>query len=433
MSKIPILVVEPDPWLAIAIESMLGDLQPRPEMFAVADVEELYGYAKSGAVVVAGPSCRPAAAIAELQAFHDAFPSARIVLAFDKRPGANMAEVVRVGAESLVDPRDEEALSESIRRSLVLADATAPTTLVVASDGGLDAPPEGRVFTVCSATGGCGKTFYASNAAYMLSKYTRGKVALVDLDLQFGEVVTAMRVRFKHTIADAIEIDSDDELEAYIPEMMVAHESGVWILPAPADPAQADQIRPQDITRIIRALQNHYDYIIVDNPTGLGDQTLAAMDLSEHLFILAALDLSSVRNLRLFLQTIDRLQIPDDNLSLILNKEQSGVGIDASQVEKLFPAGFRSTIPFSKDVPKSMNQGIPVLASVPESPLGIEIVEGLMDFLNPADRATAKADLDSFGTTGFFAKLFKKKKESPDVPGDDAEKLRMVTGDGDRS
>jgi pilus assembly protein CpaE len=384
-----VVVVEPDPYLAVSVEALLGDLHPSPETVAVADLEELGAWAGSSGVVVAGPSCASKQGIEQLTLFRDRHPAVRIVLAFDRRPGAPMREVVAVGADALVDPGQAQELRAAVVRSLDLADA-----LAVALDHVQDETPGplGQVFTVCSATGGCGKTFYSTNLAVALATLTGRKVALVDLDLQFGEVMTALRLRPQHTISDVAVIEDQAELGTYLPEMLTAHESGVWVIPAPLDPAEADRIGPQDVVRVLAALQEHFDYVVVDNPTGLGEATLAALDRSDHLFVLAALDLSSVRNLRLFLQTLERLRIPQEDLSLILNKDQTGVGIESQDIERLFPRGFRSKIPFSREVPRSMNSGVPLLSADPQASVSAELVGGLVDFL-PEDSAAAAREL----------------------------------------
>ena len=383
----PVIVVEPDPYLAVTVEALLAEVHPPPELMAVADVDELGQWARSTGVVVAGPSCATRQAIEQLREFRDRHPAVRIVLAFDRRPGAPMRDVVAIGADALVDPTDAEALRAAVLRAIDLGDALATALEHAGEDA---SGPLGRVFTVCSATGGCGKTFYATNVAFALAKLTGRKVALIDLDLQFGEVMTALRLRPQHTISDVAVIEDEAELGTYLPEMLTAHESGVWVLPAPLDPAEADRIAPQDVVRILAALQEHFDYVVVDNPTGLGESTLAALDRSDHLFVLAALDLSSVRNLRLFLQTLERLRIPQEDLSLILNKDQTGVGIEAGDIERLFPRGFRSKIPFSREVPRSMNSGVPLLATDPTAAVSGELVDGLIEFLDDDAAAAAR-------------------------------------------
>ncbi len=398
-----VIVVEPDPHLAVTVEALLSGVHPVPELLAVADVEELESWARPTGVVVAGPSCADKQSLAALTAFRDRHPAVRIVLAFDRRPGAPMRDVVTIGADALIDPTHAESLRGAILRAIDLADGLA-AALEAAQEHA--AAPLGQVLTVCSATGGCGKTFYATNLAVALARITGRKVALLDLDLQFGEVMTALRLRPQHTMSDVAAIDDEGELGTYLTEMLTAHESGVWVLPAPLDPAEADRVGPEDIGRVLGALQEQFDYVVVDNPTGLGEGTLAALDRSTHLFILAALDLSSVRNLRLFLQTLDRLRIPQDDLSLILNKDQTGVGIDAADIERLFPRGFRSKIPYSRQVPRSMNSGVPLFASEPASLVAGGIVEGIVDLL-PQDARDAARELTEVQHVPWYRRMFR--------------------------
>ena len=404
-----VIVVEPDPYLAVSVEALLASVHPTPELIAVADLDELRDWARPTGVVVAGPSCARKQDIAALATFRDLHPAVRIVLAFDRRPGAPMRDVVSIGADALVDPGDAGQLRAAVIRAIDLSDRLASAMDEASADA---AAPLGEVFTVCSATGGCGKTFYATNLAFTLARMTGRRVALIDLDLQFGEVLTALRVRAQHTMTDAIAITDDDELRRYLPEMMTAHESGVWVLPAPLDPAEADTIEPPDILRIIDVLRDDYDYVVVDNPTGLGEGTLAALDRSTHMFVLAALDLSSVRNLRMFLQTCERLHIPQDDVSLILNKDQPGVGIEAADIERLFPRGFRSKIPFSREVPRSMNSGMPVVSTAPDSAVTTELVGGIVDFLPDDARDAAMAELAERRPTPWYRRLLQRR---PDV------------------
>ncbi len=384
-----VVVVEPDPYLAVSVEALLSDLHPPVELVAVADLGELEDWIRPTGVVVLGPSVATRAGIERLRGLRDRFPALRMVLAFDRRPGAAMKDVVATGADALVDPRDAAELRDAVLRSLLLSDQLGA---VVAEAEEAASSPLGQVFTVCSATGGSGKTFFSTNIAVALAKLTGRKVALLDLDLQFGEVLTSMRLKPAHTIMDAIAIEADDELSTYLPQMLTPHDDGVWVLPAPLDPVEADHVQPQDVVRLVEVLQQHFDYVVVDTPTGLGEHALAALDRSAHLFVLAALDLSSIRNLRLFLQTLDRLRIPTDGVSVVLNKDERGVGLDAGDVEALFPGGFRARIPYSREVPRSMNTGQALVTVTPTSLVSRRIVDALAGLL-PPDAAEAATQL----------------------------------------
>ncbi|MBW3657643.1 MAG: AAA family ATPase [Actinobacteria bacterium] len=348
-------------------------------------------------VLVAGPPCRRPSALPLLAGFHELFPATGIVLAFD-RPHVNVRDLVWIGADALVDPTSPEEVAVAVRRSLEIArtrGAAAPTAVE---------DTLGRVLTVCSATGGCGKTFYATNLASFLSRWSGRRVALVDLDLQFGEITTALQLRVRHTIVDAL-TDDVDNLGDHIGELLTPHASGVSVLAAPRAPGEADRVTPAEVARIIEALRRSYDYVVVDTPTGLGEPVLAAMDVSERLFALASLDLPSVRNLRLFLQTLERLDIPDEHVSLVLNKAQRGLGVEVDEVVRLFPQGFRSILPFAAEVPRSMNRGTPVLDSDPHTEISRQLVAGISDLLPDDARGRLETELAAGSSRSFLSRL----------------------------
>jgi pilus assembly protein CpaE len=405
MSNRAVVVVEPEPYLAVSVEALLSDLHPPVELIAVADLDELEDWIRPTGVVVIGPDNATRTGVERLRALRDRFPALRMVLAFDRRPGSSMKEVVATGADALVDPANSGELRAAVLRSLSLAEQLGQ--IVVQAEEAATAPL-GEVFTVCSATGGSGKTFFSTNTAVALAKLTGRKVVLLDLDLQFGEVLTSLRLKPVHTIVDAIAIEDTAELSTYLPEMLTHHEDGVWVLPAPLDPVEADNVQPRDIVRLVEVLQQHFDYIVVDTPTGLGEHALAALDRSAHLFVLAALDLSSIRNLRLFLQTLERLRIPSEGVSVVLNKDERGIGLDAGEVEALFPSGFRARIPFSREVPRSMNTGQALVTSAPASVVSARIIDSIASLL-PPDAASAAAELSRSATPEpWFKRAFRR-------------------------
>src|SRR3546814_11654699 len=99
-----------------------------------------------------------------------------------------------------------------------LAPSSSPAAVAVSSGASPTTDGPGTVYTISSATGGCGKTFYATNLAYFLTRFTQKRVCIVDLDLQFGEVSTALRLRPKYTIFDALQREdtAENDLPAHI-------------------------------------------------------------------------------------------------------------------------------------------------------------------------------------------------------------------------
>ena len=156
------------------------------------------------------------------------------------------------------------------------------------------------------------------------------------------------------------------------------------MLAAPREPSEADRINPPDVTRILEAVRNSFDYVIVDTPPALAETVLAAFDLSDMLYVMCTLDLPSVRNMSVFLGTLERLKVPTDNVRLVLNKAESDVGIDIEQVTKLFPQGFESVLPYAKEVSRSINLGMPVMAASPTAEIST-LMAGGMKLVLPED------------------------------------------------
>ena len=366
--------------------------------------------------LLAGPSAATRNGLAKIELIRQAYPLTSVVLAFDQRPDARLRDVIRTGAIDLLElPAADEEVLETLERALelhqsTLAAAPAPepviqyvevpqeaaaTTATTSAPGAPAAATarKGRVYAVASATGGCGKTFMATNLAYFLQTHGGGsRVCLVDLDLQFGEVSTALRMRPRYTIFDALEREESDPefLQAHIEEYLSVHETGFHVLAAPRDPVEAERVSPPDVVRIVEAVRRRFDHVVVDTPAQLSEIVTVTLDLSEQLFVMTTLDLPSVRNMSVFLSTLERLRIPTETIQLILNKAESDVGIDIAQVEKLFPQGFRAVLPYAKEVSRSINLGTPVMASSPQADISRRMDEAMVELLPPELRTAVQ-------------------------------------------
>ncbi|MEJ7765611.1 MAG: AAA family ATPase [Acidimicrobiales bacterium] len=347
-------------------------------------------------VLLVGPLAASRSGLAKIELIRQAYPLTSVVLGFDERPDARLRDVIRTGAVDLLElPVDDDELLEVLERAMALHASTlaalpAPVVQVIEAPSHAAPAPassaKGKIYAVASATGGCGKTFMATNLAYFLHTHGGGnRVCLVDLDLQFGEVSTALRMRPRHTIFDVLEREEDDPefLQAHIEEYLSVHETGFHVLAAPRDPVEAERVTPADVVRIVEAVSRRFDHIVVDTPAQLSEIVTVTLDLSEQLFVMTTLDLPSVRNMSVFLSTLERLRIPTESVQLILNKAESDVGIDISQVEKLFPQGFRAVLPYSKEVSRSINLGTPVMAASPQADISRRMDAAMVDLLPP--------------------------------------------------
>lgn len=409
-----ILVLDREPELSGQVKGVAAELRPRPEVVPCdhpASVGEVISSDGPFDVLVAGPSLATRAGLRHLQAIHDETPAMSVLLAFAKRPDGQLRDIVRTGAVDLLHiPVSDRALHDSVERAIAIS---RPRSTGTASAAPTPKGRQGTVFTVASATGGCGKTFYATNLAYFLHQKTGKRTCIIDLDLQFGEVSTALRLRPRFSIADALAREDIDDVDLadHIEEYVVAHDTGVTVLSAPRDPADADRIHPIDVTRVIEAARARFDYVVVDTPGALTEIVLAAFDLSNCLYVMATLDLPSIRNMGVFLSTLEKLKIPADNVKLILNKAERDVGLDVDQVTRMFPQGFTSVLPYAREVSKSVNVGTPILAFAPTAEVSQRMADGLVHLL-PEDSRYRVTALQAPDRSSWLARMFRRSTNS---------------------
>lgn len=339
-------------------------------------------------VIVAAPEEMTHAGMRRLAQVHRAHPRTVILLSPNGR-AVPLGEAAACGASDVLPyPTTSGRMRVKLRQAIERADELRAERVVVREPAPVEAMPVsrpaqlGHVLTVTSASGGCGKTFYATNVAAYLAAATHKKVLLLDLDLQFGEVAVTLRIRPERTMGELID---EPDLEEAFGDYVVSHDSGYDVLCAPKDPVAAERVGPREATAAIDVARRHYDYVVVDTPPALNEVVLAAFDRSGSLIVMATMDIPSLRNLRVFLQTLDRLKLETDDVSLVLNKAQDGTGIDLGEVERLYPQGFKSVLPLATEVTRSLNLGKPVISSDPGADVSQKLIEGAARIVPPAD------------------------------------------------
>ena len=359
-------------------------------------------------VLVAGPSFVNPGGMRFLQRIHEEHPNV-VTLLVSSKDGSNVPvrDVVRTGASDLIPfPSAAQTIRAALERAVDMAGILEGH---VASKG--EGTQIGKAYTITSPTGGSGKTFFATNLAYELAVRTGKRVGIVDLDFQFGEVSTALRLRPKYTIYDVLQSreGTGDSLKHQLREYMARTPHGIEVLAAPNEPHEADVITSPEVTSILSIAKELYHYVIIDTPAALSEPVLAAFDLSERLIALATLDLPSIKNLGVFLNTLDRLKIPQDGVSLVMNKAERDVGLSPGEVQRLFPQGFKGILPYSKDVSRSFNTGVPVLEQSPGSEISRTLLETIRQIIpeEPALQANGYAPASNGHRDGFFKRLYR--------------------------
>ncbi len=239
---------------------------------------------------------------------------------------------------------------------------------------------EGKVVTVMSAKGGSGKTVTATNLAMLLAqRHDPARVCVVDADLQFGDVCLVLQLEPKLTIVNAAhELHRLDE--PLLESLLTTHPSGLRVLAAPLEPAFADEISTAAMTEIITKLRGMFDYVIVDTASLLDELLLSLLERADQVLFVLDMDLPSVKNAKLALETLRLLKFPASKVQLVLNRSNARARLDEKEIERSLKLKISAAIPSDGMVPASINEGRPVVESAPRSRVakGFETVYDLV-------------------------------------------------------
>jgi pilus assembly protein CpaE len=217
----------------------------------------------------------------------------------------------------------------------------------------------GKIITIYSPKGGTGCTTLAVNLALTLHNEDT-QVALVDANLQFGDVAVFVNEQGKNTIVDLS--PRVEELERDVVEdVMIKHAaSGLHILAAPSRPEHAEKVTGSQFTKVLECLRRWYSYVVVDTATLLTDVTLAAIDVSDVLVLVTTQDIPSIKNCRLFLDLSQTLGIERERILFVMNRFDKRINITPDRVTENLKQEVVSVIPFDEQtVMKAVNRGVP--------------------------------------------------------------------------
>jgi len=217
----------------------------------------------------------------------------------------------------------------------------------------------GRVVTVFSPKGGTGKTVTATNLSSALSKQGK-RTLLLDLDLQFGDAAIVMGIEPEKTVYDLVVAPGELDFEK-LAGYTTKHPCGLDILPAPLRPEDAELVTESKITRLLEVAREAYDVIVVDTSPFFHGPMLATLDRTDELLVLCGLDVPTLKNVRLALQTLELLAFPTSRIRFVLNRANTKVGLSKKEVESALKVTIDTEVPSDRAVPLSVNQGTPAV------------------------------------------------------------------------
>ncbi len=265
----------------------------------------------------------------------------------------------------------EDALDADVADVLLLPQLTENVVFAVRKAGHAGrrqgkSRGDGRIITVFSPKGGTGKTVTATNLATSFAKYAGKRTLLLDLDLQFGDAAIMLGIEPEKTIQDLVvapgELDPE-KLAGYT----TRHSSGLDVLPAPIRPEDAELVTEQKLSRLLEVAKESYDVIVVDTSPFFHGPMLATLDRTDDLLLVCGLDVPTIKNVRLSLQTLQLLSFPSERIRVVLNRANSNVGMKRGEVEAALEAKIRFEVPSDRAVPLAVNRSNPAVLSDPKS------------------------------------------------------------------
>jgi pilus assembly protein CpaE len=284
-------------------------------------------------------------------------PSRPIIAMYSGNPNGFMEPAFRAGADDLIVlPQPPDQLAFELQK--ILARRRGPET----------ERPRGELITVLGPKGGTGKTVTATNLAVALAD-SGAKPLVIDLDLQFGDVGLALGLKPERTIYDLVQGGGSLDAEK-IDGFAIKHFSGASALLAPTRPDQAAVVTTGFLRDLFTVARRSYDFVIVDTAPAFSPEVIVAIDAASHLCLVGMLDALSLKDTKIGLETLKQMGYSADDVTLVLNRADSSVGISMSDVYSLLKKDPDVLVPSDRAIPRALTVGETIYEADPKSGAG---------------------------------------------------------------
>lgn len=328
------------------------------------EVNVLVNGSRPDLVVVEVVAQRDFDALEKLASVH---PEVEYLLVSDQLNPDMLMRAMRAGVREVVPaPATVESVAGAVGRQVhkrLLASAPA-------APGGTATVHQGQVIAFLSCKGGSGATFTAANVAHLIAAGGQHKVALIDLNLQFGDAL--LFISSSRPPSDVANVASNiDRLDAdLLRSAMLQVAPGLHVLASPEDPAQSSDVTAVHVEAIVRLARTMFDVVVIDAGRSLTSVTLQALDLADRIYAVLQLTLPYVRDGKRLRGVFRSLGYPDAKVAWIVNRFEKGSQITLDDLRRTLGIADAITLPNQYEVvAASVNQGVPVAQIAPGSPI----------------------------------------------------------------
>jgi pilus assembly protein CpaE len=245
---------------------------------------------------------------------------------------------------------------------------------------GTEAPTLGKLGLFYPAKGGVGTTTIAINTAIALARELKRRTALIDANLQFGDLRVFLDLGLDTASIVSAVSENDLDLDLFR-TMFVHHRSGIELLLAPASPAAADivverqRLAPTVVNNMLALARRLYDYTLVDMSQAIDDFNLQLFDEADVIYVVMTADLSCLKNVPLVLETMTSLGYEQSKVQLVLNRSNAYTGINVSNAESALGRKIDyQVINEYRGAISALNSGEPFMSSRADSPLSKSVL-----------------------------------------------------------
>jgi pilus assembly protein CpaE len=347
--------------------------------------EILVGSDDPVSVLVLSPEVKEPDAFGLAEFVARAAPMTAIVLVRDRSGNGLLPSAMRAGIRDVVDlTQGSEELRDAVERALIWTDNLRSMR------GAMAEKPahRGCVISVFSSKGGTGKTFLTTNLATAIAELSGQDTAVVDLDVDMGDVFSYFGLEPSREISELIALGEGADREQVLSSSTEVG-SHLWAFGAIADPA----IQPppgEAVGKYLRTLRNNFSYVVVDASADYTDLALSCFDLSDSICLVTGLDVVGVRHLSRALETLLTIGLPRERFRIVLNRADSKVGLDAGDVERVMRIEVDTMIPSSRLVPTSLNKGRPLFLEDPDCEVSASIRRLAQRFIDGSEHSNGE-------------------------------------------